>query len=216
MSTDLIQQLNAEMADVVANIKQSIVLVSNHGHSHGAGIIIEPDGLILTNAHVIRDSSIQVILPGGQIVPARVVAYDRDCDLAALRVDAGNLSAVTLGDSDRVLPGEWVFAVGHPWGVPGAVTSGIAISGGGVSKSSDTSNEWLAANLHLRPGNSGGPLVDIQGRLLGINTVMAGPEVGLAISVDVVKAFLEKYKVEIRSSQPPTEHRRNDTPTIIV
>src|SRR5574341_262195 len=202
MSVNLIHQLNDEMADVVEAVRRSIVVISNRGQGHGTGIIVEPDGLILTNAHVVRDNSVQVFLPGReQALPGRIVAYDAQRDLAALRIKANDLPAMALGDSQILLPGQWVFAVGHPWGVAGAVTSGIAItSGNGPSGNPAVSGGWLAANLHLRPGKSGGPLVDIHGRLLGINTVMAGPEVGLAISVQEVKSFLKENALAIRRS----------------
>lgn len=217
MSADLLQQLNGEMAEVVERVKQSLVHVSNNGQSHGAGIVIRPDGLILTNAHVIRYRSVQVTLPDGRSVSARIVAYDPDRDLAALRVEAQGLSALELADSGNLLPGQWVFAVGHPWGIAGAVTSGIAIGGAAALAEQPNSRGWLAANLHLRPGNSGGPLVDVQGNLIGINTVMAGPEVGLAISAEVVRAFLHEHAEELgpgsyEGDSPDT----SDTPYTII
>ena len=83
------------------------------------------------------------------------------------------------------------MAVGHPWGVVGAATAGVVIGvGQHWPEGTGSEREWIGVNLNLRPGNSGGPLIDSQGRLVGINTVMTGPEVGLAVPVHVVKAFL--------------------------
>ncbi len=189
--SDLVMRLNAEIADLVDRVRHSLVHVSNSGRSHGAGIILRSDGLILTNAHVIRSQGLRVTLPDGETLPARVVAFDTRRDLAALKVEAYNLPALELGDSTELQAGEWVFALGHPWGVAGAVSSGVAIDGGAeVQGQVVAAREWLPVNLRLRPGNSGGPLVDVQGRLLGVTAVMAGSEVGLAVSAQVIREFL--------------------------
>jgi serine protease Do len=85
------------------------------------------------------------------------------------------------------------MALGHPWGVPGAATAGVVIgTGEDMPEMPLTGRDWIAVGLHLRPGHSGGPLVDSQGRLVGINTMMIGPEVGMAVPVHVVKAFLRR------------------------
>jgi serine protease Do len=201
--TDLIQQLNDEMADVVDHVKNTLVHVTNNGQSHGAGIIVSSDGSILTNAHVVRQRSLQVTLPDGKTVPARLVAHDTDRDLALLKIDAIELPAMQIGDTQELQAGQWVMAVGHPWGVPGAVTSGVLIDKSNhlISESSQ-GRQWLAANLHLRPGNSGGPLVDVKGRLLGLNTVMAGPEVGLAVPADVIQTFLQEVAQALGNHEP--------------
>jgi serine protease Do len=191
--SDLLQNWNADMAGVVDRVRRSLVQVRNGRHGAGAGTIWHPDGLILTNAHVVRLRSIHVILPDGQTLPARLLAHDRGLDLAALGVDASALPAIDLGDSRQLRPGDWVLALGHPWGVLGAVTAGV-VSGVGayLPEMPLSEREWVAVSLHLRPGDSGGPLVDAQGRLVGINAMMAGPDVGLAVPVHVVKAFLRQ------------------------
>jgi serine protease Do len=192
----LLEQWNSAMADVVGSVRRSLVQVHNGHGRHGgagAGTIWHPDGLILTNAHVVRQRSIHVVLPDGQALPARVLAHDRDLDLAALGVEAASLPTIELGDSRRLQPGDWVLALGHPWGVLGAVTAGvIAGTGAHLPEMPLSDREWIAVSLHLRPGDSGGPLVDAAGRLVGINTIMAGPHVGLAVPVHVVKAFLRE------------------------
>ncbi len=189
--SDLLQHLNAEMASVVASVRHSLVQVQNGPAGAGAGTIWHPDGLILTNAHVARRRSLKVVLPDGRALAARILAHNRDLDLAALAVEATGLPTIELGDSRRLQPGQWVLALGHPWGVPGAVSAGIVAGvGTHLPEMPLAHREWIAASLRLRPGHSGGPLVDVHGHLVGINTIMAGPDVGLAVPVHVVKAFL--------------------------
>src|SRR5215212_8457392 len=126
----LIQQLNDEMADVVSTVRRSLVHVTNGHHGAGAGTIWHPEGLIITNAHVIGRGTPHVTLPDGRELPARVLARDTDADLAALSVDAKDLPTIELGDSRHIQPGEWVLALGHPWGVAGAATAGMVIGMG--------------------------------------------------------------------------------------
>lgn len=191
--SNLISQLNAEMAGVVEGVRQSLVAIRNGRRGVGAGTIWHPDGLILTNAHVVGRRSLQVALPDGRRFAAQVVAHDANRDIAALSVDATGLPTIELGDSEGLRPGHWVLALGHPWGVEGAVTGGV-IAGVGrqLPEMPLSDREWIAVSLHLRPGHSGGPLVDDRGRLVGINTMMAGPDVGLAVPVHVVKRFLRQ------------------------
>ena len=103
-----------------------------------------------------------------------------------------DLPVIELGDSRHLAAGEWVTALGHPYGVHGAVSSGVVIEvGPDLPESPGKGREWIAASLKLRPGHSGGPLLDAQGCLVGINTIMAGSNVGLAVPVHVVKKFLK-------------------------
>ena len=191
MPTNILQQLNAEMVNIVNDVRQSLVQVTNGPSGAGAGILWRADGLIITNAHVVRRKSLTVTLPSGRILPAKILARDTERDIAALQVDADHLLAATIGDSHQLQPGQWVFAVGHPWGVTGAATAGVVIGQGrNLPEMRDGKREWLMVSLHLRPGNSGGPLVDSSGRVVGINTIMTGPEVGGAVPVQVVKDFL--------------------------
>jgi serine protease Do len=197
--SNILQELNAEMTGVVAHVHASLVRVSNGGSGAGAGFVWNSEGLILTNAHVVHADRPNVTLPDGRSLPANIAAYDAERDLALLSVKARGLPALALGDSRRVRPGEWVFAVGHPWGIHGAVTAGVVIGVGHDLPESlpagprrGPAREWLMASLVLRPGNSGGPLVDVHGRLLGVNTIMTGPEVGGAVPVHVVEAFLRE------------------------
>ncbi len=192
MST-ILQELNAEMAGVVRKTRASLVRITNGNTGVGAGTIWSSEGLIITNAHVVQRASPTVVLPDGRALPARVLAHDPRRDLALLSVKASGLTPLPLGDTHQIRPGELVFAIGHPWGVARAATAGVVIGlGGDLPEMSATRREWLMVSLVLRPGNSGGPLVDVAGRLLGVNTIMTGPEVGGAVPVHVVKAFLRE------------------------
>jgi serine protease Do len=190
--SDLWQQLNGDMSEIVETVRRSLVQISN-GRGAGAGTIWHADGLIITNAHVIAGRhALKVTLPDGRTLPARVLAADTDHDLAALSIEAINLPTITPGESKQLQPGQWVLAVGHPWGVLGAATAGIVINTGPPPEMPGTRGEFVQVGLQLRPGHSGGPLVDVQGRLVGINTMITGPEVGLAVPVHTVKAFLRQ------------------------
>jgi serine protease Do len=189
----LLQELNAEMAGIAEGVRPSLVQVQNGRHGAGAGTIWHPDGLILTNAHVVGRRNLRVTVPGAGVMPARLLAHSVDLDLAALGVEARDLPTIKLGDSRLLRPGEWVLALGHPWGGVGAGTVGVVVGmGKRLPEMPRSHQEWIAVSLHLRPGYSGGPLVNAQGRLVGINTIMAGPDVGLAVPVHVVKAFLRR------------------------
>ena len=192
--SDLLQQLNAEMASVSDDVKRSLVQITNGRGGAGAGTIWHADGLIVTNAHVISGRhGLNVTLPDGRTLPAKILAQDTDRDLAALAIDANGLPTIEPGDSRQLKPGHWVFAVGHPWGVLGAVTAGIVIGMGSEWPEMPTNGQdWVVVSLKVRPGNSGGPLVDVRGRLVGINTMMTGPNVGVAVPSHVIKAFLRE------------------------
>lgn len=185
--------LDRELAELSQQVHRSLVRVESGRWGAGAGTIWHPDGLVLTNAHVARHARHYIQLPDGRRFEARVLARDPEHDLAALSVDSDHLPTIDIGDSRALRPGNWVMAFGHPWGVAGAATAGVVIGQGAeVPERPAFGRDWLAVGLHYRPGHSGGPLVDHAGRLVGINTVMAGPDVGLAIPVHAVKQFLHR------------------------
>lgn len=188
---NLIQQFNDEMANIVERIRPSVVRVSDQHGNAGAGTIWHSDGLIVTNAHVIARGGLQVMLEDGRKLPAQVLAQDKENDVAALAIDANDLPTIDLGDSRQVRAGQWVLALGHPWGVPHVLTAGVVIGAGDDLPEMQSGREWIALGLKLRPGHSGGPLVDVEGRLIGVNTMISGPDVGFAIPVHVIKAFLK-------------------------
>lgn len=206
----VLERLNEEAASVVDKVRESLVEVHSGQGAFGSGVICHPDGLIVTNAHVVHSRQPSVRLWDGRTLPARIIALDRERDLAALVIRAEGLRPIELGDSAALRPGEWVLSVGHPWGIAGAATAGAVIgteagpqplayggaplvSQGGPPVSQGRDEErWLVANLPLRPGHSGGPMVDSAGRLVGINTMITGPEIGMAVPVAAVKAFLRE------------------------
>jgi S1-C subfamily serine protease len=192
--SELLQQLNVELSTVIDRIRPSLVEIKNGRGGFGAGTIWHPDGLIVTNAHVAgaERRRLEVALADGRTLPARLLAHDTSLDLAALKVDAAGLPAIELGRSMRLQPGQWVLAMGHPWGVPSAATAGVVIGVGPHPEGILPQRELIQVNLPLRPGHSGGPLVDARSRLVGVNTMMNGPEVGLAVPVHEAKRFLRQ------------------------
>jgi S1-C subfamily serine protease len=189
----MLQELNADLSMVADSVRRSLVHVHCGRHGSGAGTVWQSDGLIVTNAHVVGGRSISVELPDGRTLPARVLAQDPARDVAALKVETSGLPTIPQGDSRAVRAGQWVMAIGHPWGVEGAATGGIVIGVG--SEWPETPRDgraWVMVSLHMRPGHSGGALVDAEGRLVGINTMINGPDVGVAIPTHVVVDFLRR------------------------
>ena len=193
--TNRLTQLNEAMADIVEQVHGSLVQIHNGKRGIGAGTIWHEQGLILTNAHVIegrgQSHHLSVTLPDGRELPTQVLEVDRQRDIAALYVEADDLPFIELGESQHLKTGEWVFAAGHPWGVRNAVTSGIVIGLNSPPEMQLSHSDWIAVSLHMRPGHSGGPLVDGRGRLVGMNTFITGPDVGYAVPVHVIKRFLK-------------------------
>lgn len=204
--TTFINQLNAEMAAIVQKVQPSLVQIGNGRGGQGAGIIWNADGLILTNHHVVgRSSYLEVRLSDGREFRGQVIARDPDHDLAAISIEASNLPAITVGDSAALQAGTWVIAMGHPWGVRNAITTGMVISttaeSSGVPAALEAgAQQWVVAGLHMRPGHSGGAMVDLEGRLVGINTLINGPDVGVAVPVDTAKQFLSRATVPKRAA----------------
>ena len=189
----VLEQVNAAFAGVLDDVSASVVQVLDESRGAGAGTIWHSDGLIVTNAHVVQQGPLKVALRDGRVLKASLIARDDQHDLAALAVEAKGLPTIQLGSTRSLHSGQWVMALGHPWGVAHAATSGVLIRvGRHADFPAEAGDDWVVADLHLRPGNSGGPLIDARGRLIGVNTLMSGPGVGVAVSVDAVKAFLQR------------------------
>jgi serine protease Do len=159
--------------------------------SLGSGVLVDPSGLALTNAHVVKDArQIEVTMLDGAKYPARLVGIDSKTDLAVLRVQAEGTTFpfLPLGDSDAVQIGEWVIAVGSPFGLHATVTSGIVSAKPGEAGTGPWGG-FLQTDAAINPGNSGGPLVNMRGQIIGINTaiVRAGTGIGLAIPANLVR-----------------------------
>ncbi len=193
-ASGLLEQLNSEMASVVDDVRLALVQVHSGAGGDGAGTIWHADGLLVTNAHVVRSESMSVTLPGGRRLAAKVLAMDQELDLAALSVEGNDLPVVKIGDSRALRSGQWVMALGHPWGVHNSASAGVVLGAGpDWPHFQNRRGEWIAVSLPLRPGNSGGPLVDATGAMVGINSMMIGPETGLSVPVHTVKAFLKDH-----------------------
>jgi len=164
--------------EVAEALRRTTVQVSSSGRGLGSGVILSADGLIVTNAHVVRSSHAQVKLWDGRTLDAAVTSRDLARDLAALLASASGLPTATLADSSKARVGELVLAVGNPLGFVGALSTGIIHAAGSVHGLGMSS--WLQADVKLAPGNSGGPLANAQGQVLGINTMVAG---GLALAI---------------------------------
>ena len=163
----------------------------------GSGVIVSPAGYILTNNHVIEEADeIEVILNDGRKSVAEVIGTDPETDLAILKVDLQDLPVITLGDSDRLSIGDQVLAIGNPFGVGQTVTSGIVSALGRTQLGINTFENFIQTDAAINPGNSGGALVDISGRLMGINTAIYSRSggsmgIGFAIPTSTAKNVLE-------------------------
>ena len=166
-------------------LRRSTVQVQGPRGGGGSGVIWRSDGLVVTNAHVARRANGRIQLADGRVTRATVAARDPQLDLALLEADARDLPAAVAGDSDELRIGEIVLAAGSPYGYTGTVTVGVIHA--------RTNQRWIEADLRLGPGNSGGPLADARGRIVGINTMVANG-VALAIPSNVVERFVARGK----------------------
>ena len=177
--------------EIAEQLRRSTVLVLPGERGNGSGVIWSADGIIVTNAHVARASQMRVQLWDGREFDAALVSRDTRRDLAELRIKAANLPAATVADSSQVRPGELAIAVGNPLGFVGALTTGaiqaVGPLGGQLRRFGP--EPWVQADVRLAPGNSGGPLADAHGRVIGINTMAAG-RLALAVPSNAVTNFL--------------------------
>jgi serine protease Do len=217
-SSNLLRALNSSLETVVSRVSRSVVQIvvtgygpsEDHGHTDttrivrqhavGTGVIVDPDGYIITNAHVVEGAQrIKVILPpppvdsaielqpihAGQILEAQVLGTHKESDLALLKVDATRLPAAVVRSDVRVHQGELVFAIGTPEGLRNTVSMGV-VSSLARQLDADSPMVYIQTDAALNPGNSGGPLVDIDGNVIGINTLMlseGGGSEGLGFSI---------------------------------
>ena len=169
--------------------------------SLGSGFVISSDGYIVTNAHVVEDvESIKVILEDGKELDATVVGRDTKTDIALIRVEPGKpLFALPLGNSDRVRPGEWVVAIGNPFGLEHTVTAGIVSAKHRVI-GQGSYDDYIQTDAAINPGNSGGPLLNLKGEVVGINTAIrpAANTIGFAVPVNMAKEILPQLRTEGR------------------
>jgi serine protease Do len=207
--------LSEAAAEVVQRVQHSLVVVAAdarsddqrprfgwHRHSHGpqgfgAGIIWKSDSstsLILTNHHVTAQGQRwMVMLEDGSEHSARLLAKDEEVDLALLQVEAGGLKPLAVADENELRVGQLVMAIGHPWGQRGSVTAGL-VSGltKAQTKGRRGSVDIIRSDARLAPGNSGGPLVDAAGSVIGINTMIIGGDQGIAVPGYVAREFVDE------------------------
>ncbi len=179
-----------EFGEIAERLRRSTVQVFSHGHDGGgSGVIWSSDGRIVTNSHVARSEKADVVLWDGRRLAARLVSRDGRRDLAELKVSESGLPSATAGDSDALRPGELVIAIGSPLGFAGALSTGVIHSVGSIAGMGR--ERWIGASVRLAPGNSGGPLADARGRVVGINTAIVNG-LGLAVPSNAAADFLRR------------------------
>ena len=170
----------------------------------GSGVIVSDSGHVVTNLHVVNNASaVQVQLADGRTLPAKFVGADGPSDIALLKIEAEGLQPLPFGNSDKVNVGQMVFAVGNPLGLQETVTQGI-ISAKGRRALSEAANEFFQTDAAVNPGNSGGPLVNLEGEIIGINNSISpqGQGIGFAIPSNTVRRVFESIRDHGRFIRP--------------
>jgi serine peptidase DegS len=172
--------------------------------SLGSAVVIDPDGFLVTNFHVVADATeIRVQMADGRIASPAVVGVDAETDLAVLKVDLGELTAIPLGRSDRLRIGDIVLAIGNPYGLSKTVTQGIVSATGRGLLGLNTFENFIQTDAAINEGNSGGALINTLGELVGINTAVLAQDTGtegisFAIPVDLVRGVVDEIKLQGR------------------
>src|SRR5947207_8941494 len=165
----------------------------------GSGVIVDAaQGYVLTNGHVVDNATrIEITTKENRRFTARLIGKDSDTDIALLQVPAQNLTAVPIGDSDRLQVGDFVLAIGNPFGLGQTVTSGIVSALGRSGLGIEGYEDFIQTDASINPGNSGGPLVDLQGRVVGINTAILAPGggnigIGFAVPINMARQVMDQ------------------------
>src|ERR687891_1294950 len=187
---EVLDAYSRTVSGVAEKLGPSVASVRRGARGAGSAVVISADGFLLTSAHVVdRARSVRVALLDGRDLPARIVGADPLSDLAVLRAEAGDLVPATLGDADGLRVGQLVVAIGNPYGFSGSVTAGV-VSALGRSlparsrRAARIIDNVIQTDAALNPGNSGGALADSRGRVVGINTAVAGVGLGLAVPIN--------------------------------
>ena len=168
--------------------------------AQASGFIISPDGYILTNNHLVGGANKVLVKIAGRSteMEAKVVGTDADTDVAVVKIDGNDLPHLKLADSDKIQVGEWVIAIGNPFGLSHTVTAGIVSAKGrsGLPLEGISYQDFIQTDAAINPGNSGGPLIDLDGKVVGINTAIIGPGgnigIGLAIPINIAKGVQQQ------------------------
>ncbi len=191
------------ISDLVGQVMPSLVIVRGHRFGAGSGIVWDANGLILTNNHVVGRRTPVVILQDDREYESRLLARDPDVDLALLSIDATGLTPLTPAPvSPRV--GEMVFAFGHPWGQRNTVTRGIVSALVHAHNRRGEKLPVVRSDTPLAPGNSGGPLVNAKGEVVGINAMIVGGDQSVSIASSVANDFVKKA-LEKRAEHTPKD-----------
>jgi serine protease Do len=198
------------ISDLVQQVLPSLVVVRGHRFGAGSGIVWDANGLILTNNHVIGRRTPIVLLQNDGEYEARLVARDPDVDLALLSIEATGLTALKPASvSPRV--GEMVFAFGHPWGQRNTVTRGIVSARVSAQNRRGDQLPVIRSDAPLAPGNSGGPLVNARGEVVGINAMIVGGDQSVSIAASVASDFVQKAMRNL-----PASKRAEPTPVDVI
>lgn len=177
--------------ELVEQVMPALVIVRGHRFGAGAGIVWDANGLILTNSHVVGRHTPVVVLQNDGEYESRLIARDPDVDLALLAIDATGLTPLKPAPvSPRV--GEMVFAFGHPWGQRNTVTRGIVSALVTAQNKRGDKLPIVRSDVPLAPGNSGGPLVNAKGEVVGVNAMIIGGDQSVSIAASVVRDFVTK------------------------
>ncbi len=206
------------LGEMIEQAQASVVQVRRGDRGAGTGVIWQANGGIITNHHVIAHTGSKTLveLRDGQVFEAHIVDSDPTLDLALLKVPANQLAAIPVADSTRLRVGELVFAIGHPWGQRGVVTAGIVSALSKVQiRNSNRQLDYIKSDVRLAPGNSGGPLLNAQGEVIGINAMIMGGDLSVAIPSATVSNWIAQLPqaritlgVQIQSTELPPDVRK--------
>jgi Do/DeqQ family serine protease len=181
------------------NLPQNQQAPERETQATGSGVIVDAaHGYVVTNGHVVENATrIEVTTKDNRRMVARLIGRDPDTDIAVLQIPAENLTAVPMGDSDRLQVGDFVLAIGNPFGLGQTVTSGIVSALGRSGLGIEGYEDFIQTDASINPGNSGGPLVNLQGECVGINTAILAPGggnigIGFAVPINMVRRVMEQ------------------------
>lgn len=206
-AADLATNLAEALAGVFERARRSLVVVHNGRNGAGAGVVWRNGGIVVTNHHVVARGRARISLIDGREIPSRLLAAEPEIDLAILQADVNggfdpDLPAAPIADSHTLKVGQIVLAIGHPWGQLAAVSVGILTGVGEAQvRGRRGTVPVLRTDVGLAPGNSGGPLMNAAGGVVGINTMIVGGDLGVAIPSQVVESFVvEALGEELRQT----------------